>query len=79
MPYQTKALWEPVLTLMENEAGEGRRLISSVEYGKAVPKYLADSGTEYEKNLSPQDVNALKAIFIQHMTSVRNALNDALA
>ena len=79
MPYQTKAQWEPVINVVEERMGLGRRIIASVEYGKAIAKYLQEDGVQYEANMTQAQINALKQDFIAKMTEARDALNAALA
>jgi hypothetical protein len=79
VPYQTGALWAPVIDNVEDKLAVGRRIIKSVDYAKAVAKYLENDGATYEQALSPAQVTALRSQFLTLMTQARDALNVALA
>lgn len=79
MPYQTGALWSPVLDDVSDKISLGRKIILSVDYAKAVAKFLENDGPAYEQALTAGQINALRQNFLTIMTQARDALNVALA
>lgn len=79
MPYTTAAQWKPVIDNVTDKMALCRLLISAVEYGKAVPKYLEEQGPGYEQALTPAQIAALRQVFLTTATAARDALNAALA